>query len=202
MSQTHNYASAVCGVLHNVFYQIPTADFLSRINETELLSAWPKFDTDISSACDVIRNSLETDSMKDIERDYYQLFIGPGTKKAYPWGSVYTDKDNLLFGESTLAVRGFYKSYGIEFELDGNKPMDHFALILGVLSEFFSQENEDAIKLLLGQHLLPWSQRVIDCITGNAKTDFYRGFAQLMQALLNDWMLRLDITPVEMPLYR
>lgn len=36
---------------------------------------------------------------------WQRLFIGPWALPAPPWGSVWLDKESVLFGESTLALR-------------------------------------------------------------------------------------------------
>ena len=34
--------------------------------------------------------------------EYRRLFVGPGHLPAPPWGSVYTDRECVIFGEATL----------------------------------------------------------------------------------------------------
>ncbi len=59
-----------------------------------------------------------------------RLFIGPWALPAPPWGSVWLDKESVLFGDSTLALRQWMRENGIALEADGNEPEDHFGTVL------------------------------------------------------------------------
>ena len=39
---------------------------------------------------------------EDLYWEYRRLFVGPQAKVAPPWGSVYLDKDQVIFGASTM----------------------------------------------------------------------------------------------------
>ena len=41
--------------------------------------------------------------------EYRRLFVGPLAKPAPPWGSVYTDKDMVVFGASTMQQRDWIR---------------------------------------------------------------------------------------------
>ena len=43
----------------------------------------------------------------DLMWEYRRLFIGPGAKPAPPWGSVYTDRECVVFGDTTLELRAW-----------------------------------------------------------------------------------------------
>ncbi len=202
MNDLFPYAAAACGVLHNLFYQKPTPAFLAELADSGLLAQWPDFGQDPDTALTEIRHSLEQDSFDTIERDYYQLFVGPGGMSAYPWGSVYTDKENLVFGDTTQAWLDFCQQQGLTFELAHNEPQDHIGLILAVLAQLFERGDEAAIRALLSDHLLPWSHRFLDAVATEARTGFYRGFSRLTALLLADWQRRLDVTPASLTLYR
>lgn len=44
--------------------------------------------------------------------EYRRLLVGPGRKPAPPWGSVYTDRECVVFGASTLALRAWMREHG------------------------------------------------------------------------------------------
>ncbi len=50
---------------------------------------------------------------------WQRLFIGPWALPAPPWGSVWLDKESVLFGDSTLALRQWMRENGIALEADG-----------------------------------------------------------------------------------
>lgn len=204
-AEEYAVAAAACGVLHNVFYQTPTAEYLSEIRHSGLLAGWPDYGADHAEAVARIEQSLAEDSPADIERDYYQLFIGPGGMTAYPWGSVYTDEENLVCGETTREFKHFCETRGVRFELEHSEPEDHIGLVAAALSRFFDQAattgSSRDVAQLLADHVLPWSHRVLDNSGEHAQTGYYLGFAQLYANLLEHWQQSLGITPRELKLY-
>lgn len=202
MTEPFPYAAVVCGIVHNVLYRKPTVAFLDELKTADLPTQWPDFGTDPAPALNAVQASLEQDGFDAIERDYYRLFIGPGPLEAYPWGSVYTDKENLVCGATTVAFKQFCQEKGIAFELPHNEPEDHIGLIFAVLGKLFEAGDDAGIKALLAHHLLPWSHRVTDSMNAHAQTGFYRGFASLIAGFLADWQQRLDVTPDTLRLYQ
>ena len=45
--------------------------------------------------------------------EYRRLFVGPAPKPAPPWGSVYTDRECVVFGASTLELRAWMRGRGV-----------------------------------------------------------------------------------------
>ncbi|ABV35920.1 cytoplasmic chaperone TorD family protein [Shewanella sediminis HAW-EB3] len=195
-------ASAASGILHNVFYSRPTPEFLCSLSS--ILKQWPLQTVPSKMAIEHIVNSIEIDDVTTLDEDYHALFVGPGKRHAYPWGSVYTDKEKLLFGDSTVAFEHFCLSHGIEFELDGNEPTDHVGLLLGALSTLLKQsdpEHLQAVSSLLEVHLLPWVSAFLDAVDENSVTGYYRGFSKLLRIWINDWELNLKLNPTSTRLY-
>lgn len=74
---------------------------------------------------------------------WQRLFIGPWALPAPPWGSVWLDKESVLFGDSTLALRQWMRENGIALEADGNEPEDHFGTVL-LLAAWLCETEQDA----------------------------------------------------------
>ncbi|QIZ78031.1 TorD/DmsD family molecular chaperone [Ferrimonas lipolytica] len=197
-------AAATSGVLHNLYFAKPTEAFVNQFSDGELLQSWPQFGDEQAHrlAIKLITDSIVNDSAYEIERDYYQLFVGPGAMTAYPWGSVYTDKENLLFGATAVAFKEFCQRYGIELTLDHHQPLDHIGLVVGVLGSLLQNEQLQATDELLVEHLMPWAPRLLECVNGNAKTGFYRGFAMLTEQMLARLMAARELNPKELTLYK
>ncbi len=198
-------ASAACGVLHNIFYLKPTLAYLEELDSSGLLERWPAFGAATGMALDDIKTSLTNDGPEAIERDYYRLFIGPGGMAAYPWGSVYTDRDNLVCGETTREFTQLCARLGIHFQTKHSEPEDHIGLIAAALSRVFDYACDHGdtrpLEEMLQDHVLPWSHRVLDKTRDGAHTGYYRGFALLFQNLLDYWQQELSIQPRELELY-
>ncbi|GIU38298.1 molecular chaperone TorD [Shewanella colwelliana] len=205
----------IARILHNVLFNDPTPELIQKFIEHNVAQSWPEFtgSAQESSGRELLSNYLgqwTNKQQQSLKLDYAQLFYGPGEPNAVPWGSVYLSERQLLNDKTTLALKAFYQEQGISFELDTNQPVDHIGLIFAVLDQMLTQwaktEDSEAIErscmILLQQHLLPWSGRCLELMTEHAKTDFYRGIAQLTQAFLAGLIQRLNLVPMTARLYR
>ena len=113
-----------------------------------------------------------------------ELFTGVGEMKAPPWGSVYLDKESVVFGDSTLHFRQFLQQYGIKFEVNHNEPEDQFGLMLMVIASLIEDNKFDAVTELLSIHLLPWAPHYLTLLQQAAPAGAYRELAELGQAFI------------------
>ena len=109
--------------------------------------------------------------------------MGPGRLPAPPWGSVYTDHDCVIFGESTLALRAWMRARGIQRLGDERTPEDHIGLMLALLS-FLAAERPELVDEYLRDHLLTWAPHYLEGLAEAADHPFYRGLARLTRATL------------------
>lgn len=119
---------------------------------------------------------------EDLLEDYENLFVGLASILAPPWESVYETEDRLLFGESELQVRRFYRNFGLD--VSKKEPADHLAFQLAFMSRLCSIEDyADSSKVkknikgqmdFLNNHLLSWTYKWYDEVAENAKTKFWR----------------------------
>ena len=119
----------------------------------------------------------------DLVWEYRRLFVGPAPKPAPPWGSVYTDRECVVFGQSTLALRAWMRAQGIARLVDDKTPEDHIGLML-VLMAWIARNQPADLDDYLRLHLLPWSSHFLDELAEAAKQPFYEGLARLAKASL------------------
>lgn len=119
----------------------------------------------------------------DVVWEYRRLFVGPGHLPAPPWGSVYTDRECVVFGESTLALRAWMRTVGVERLADERTPEDHIGLMLALLS-FLAAERPELVDDYLRDHLLTWAPHYLEVLEEATTHPFYRGLAQLTRASL------------------
>jgi TorA maturation chaperone TorD len=132
---------------------------------------------------------------------WQRLFIGPWALPAPPWGSVWLDKESVLFGESTLALREWMRERhrtGRRSQRTG-RPFRHPAAAGGVAVR---NGAGGVVCQLLAWHLLPWSGRFLSVFVERAAHPFYQALGQLAQATLAQWQENLPIAVAEKPLYR
>lgn len=119
----------------------------------------------------------------DLVWEYRRQFVGPGRFPAPPWGSVYTDRECVIFGESTLALRAWMHRAGINRTTDERTPEDHIGLMLAMLA-FLAQNRPELVDEYLRDHLLTWAPHYLEVLEGATTHPFYRGLAQLTRASL------------------
>lgn len=119
----------------------------------------------------------------DLVWEYRRLFIGPAPKPAPPWGSVYMDRECVVFGESTLALRQWMRQQGIRRLTDDKTPEDHIGLML-VLMAWIARNKPQALDEYLRLHLLTWSSHFLDQLAQAARHPFYEGLASLTRESL------------------
>lgn len=187
------------GLLHRPLVNFPDDGWLEEVRVNTPFLHWPFAQPD-NVLLRKLTDAIEIESQQSLKRDYYRLFIGPGAMAAPPFGSVYTDKDNLLFGETSIAFLNFCKSHDIELHTEDGEANDHIGLMLGLLSHLL-QHRPDLVCTYLGEHLLPWSARLFELVRKEAVTEFYRNLAELCQITLNQLAHSLAIKPIHRQLY-
>ncbi|HCR0942395.1 TPA: Tat proofreading chaperone DmsD, partial [Enterobacter hormaechei] len=128
--------------------------------------------------------------------------IGPYALPAPPWGSVWLDRESVLFGDSTLALRQWMRENHIAFEMQQNEPEDHFGTLLMLAAWLAENGRETERDQLLAWHLLPWSMRFLSVFVENAAHPFYTALGKLAQLTLAEWQSTLLIPIAEKTLYR
>lgn len=132
---------------------------------------------------------------EDLMWAYRRLFVGPGRLAAPPWGSVYTDHECVIFGESTLALRAWMRAHGIERTTDERTPEDHIGLMLAMLA-FLVQERPELVDEFAAEHLLTWAPHYLEQLEQAAEHPFYEGLARLTRLSLEGLQQerQLDVT--------
>ena len=153
---------------------------LAALDVDAAAAEWPFAGEAEARAClalmkEGLAHGIEDD---DLVWEYRRLFVGPAPKPAPPWGSVYTDRECVVFGESTLALRAWMRAQGIARLVE-----DHIGLML-VLMAWIARNQPADLDDYLRLHLLPWSSHFLDELAEAAKQPFYEGLARLAKASL------------------
>ncbi|MEC4175323.1 Tat proofreading chaperone DmsD [Adlercreutzia sp. R7] len=164
------------------------ADSFAAMADLDVAAAaaeWPFADADVAAAALTLMHAglAAGADHDDLVWEYRRQFVGPGRFPVPPWGSVYTDRECVIFGESTLALRAWMRAHGIQRTTDERTPEDHIGLMLAMLA-FLAQQRPELVDEYLTAHLLTWASHYLDLLEETTTHDFYRGLAQLTRATL------------------
>ncbi|MGQ7804071.1 Tat proofreading chaperone DmsD [Hafnia alvei] len=185
-----------------LFYYSPESEACTPLVEiftsSEWCSEWPYGSEPQLAQCMTQLTAATNESLEDA---YQRLFIGPHALPAPPWGSVYLDKESVLFGDSTLALRQWMRQHHIEGQSGQKEPEDQFGLML-MMAAWLAETQPQVLGEFLSVHLLPWSSRYLALMIQDAQHPFYQGLAELAMLTLSSWQQQLAIMPVACELYR
>lgn len=158
-------------------------DSLAKMDVDAVAADWPFVDADV---CAPLLRDLQEGALGDsdaLAKEYRRLFVGPNALQAPPYGSVYTDPDQVLFGASTLALRGWLDEVGIGVDNDEVAPEDHIATMLS-LAAWIMRVKPAVLEDYLAKHLLTWAPHYLGELGEAASTGFYRSLAALAELTL------------------
>jgi TorA maturation chaperone TorD len=135
------------------------------------------------------------------ESQFLALFEGSGEMQAPPWGSVYLDREQVMFGASTLEYRSFLKANQFQVEVDNREPEDQFGLMLLAVAYLLESDKTDSAITLLEQHLLPWSSAYLKRLESNSDSPFYASLAVDAYAWLNSLTQTLELNVSSKKIY-
>lgn len=206
MDYTLEDAAASASVLGTLFYFDPDTDRcaqpLSFLLDPDAAGQWPGADDADRHAFAVMQRNAQAQE-ESLHEAFSRLLVGPNRLPAPPWGSVYTDHDSVIFGDTTLAVRQWMRESGVKMKLTSREPEDHFGLMLIMTSWALAEGvSEEDIRTLLEQHLLPWAPRFLELFTEGAAGTLYEGLGLLAASTLDKWTEAFALTPAARKLYR
>ncbi|MCF7506300.1 molecular chaperone [Vibrio sp. L3-7] len=131
--------------------------------------------------------ALQNEQEDMLTAEFSRLFEGVGDMPAPPWGSVYLDKDRVVFGVSTVEYRQFLELNHIELDTGLREPEDQFGLMLFAHAYLLENNNIDSARELLELHLLTWSSVYLEKLHSASELSFYKNLSS--DAI--DWLNKL-----------
>ncbi|MEI7375514.1 Tat proofreading chaperone DmsD [Dickeya chrysanthemi] len=192
-------------LLGALLYYAPDDEQNARLIERLRQSAWQRTwpcgkRNEIVMAARQIQLGLQPGYDERVSLAWRRFLRGDEGIPAPPWGSVYLDRHNVLFGDSTLALRRWLRDLGIEPRCDRHEPEDHIGLML-MLAAWCAENQPDSLPELLSEHLLPWAMRYLDLLEHHCRHPFYQGVARLTRITLRDWQTRFQVIQKEKALF-
>ena len=126
--------AAACAFLSRLFLEPVDEPLISALRDGALLADWPmEADEETLRGLRALEAGIAT-PLDILLVDHRDLFEGPGHVLACPYESVYLSEEHLTFEQQTLAVRAFYRRFGVEAPSLGKEPDDHIGLELSFIS--------------------------------------------------------------------
>lgn len=181
-------------------------DALVQLDPEAAASQWPFAGAlagePLQALCEALAAWPAGDVRRALSDDFRNLFVGPARKAAPPWGSVYTDRECVIFGRTCLDLRDWMGEHGIDSEARHNKePEDHIGLMLQ-LAAWIAQNKPELTAEYLELHLLTWSGHFLDVMEEAAKHPAYHALARLTAVTLDAMQSELGLHPVIPRFYR
>jgi TorA maturation chaperone TorD len=197
----------MCGLLAKILLSIPEPGWLDPLIKADVFSETPfgakQIDIldgqqELAEWSDIHRDGISEQELKDVKIDYTRLFTGMRNLPVVPWESVYFSDERLVFQESTLKVRSWYRRYGLESIDLYKEPDDHIGLeisfvghLAGLALTALQREDSNEVnqklnaqREFLAEHLILWAPLWSSLMIEHARTSFYRGVALLTRGMM------------------
>lgn len=162
----------------------PLYEQLACIDVESAAQEWPFVrQGEAEAALTLMHDGLEAEDRDEVVWEYRRLFVGPAAKAAPPWGSVYTDRECVIFGESTLALRAWLRAKGIDVPGANGEPEDHIGTML-LLMAWIARNKPEVLDEYLATHLLTWAPHFFDVVRNQTQAPFFEGLAHLASSSL------------------
>lgn len=188
-------------ILGAAFYYPPSeiAQITELLSSGEWVAEWPYGD-DAQKQNAAQKLNTAVSGEETLPQAYQRLFIGPQALPASPWGSVWLDKEQVLFGDSAVALREWMRGHQVDIALSQNEPEDHIGLLLMMVA-WTAENRPDALNSLLAEHLLPWARFYLARMQERCGSPFYEGLSALTALTLRGWQDALLVIPAEKTIF-
>lgn len=195
----------VYSLLYKVFAREPDAELLKLLTAESAGEAFALLGSGEDTLAKTpaffaeLRGEFGDAFVSEAKNEFTRLFIGPIKLVAPPWESVYVGKESMLFQESTLAVRRFYQSYGLQPEAYPRVADDSLALELAFMSKLAERANtafaqdtrEELLSALTGscefleKHMLVWIPKFLERMNESPSTVLYPQLCLILSAFIS-----------------
>jgi TorA maturation chaperone TorD len=158
----------------------PDAELLQRLEQIE------GDDSEIGRAHADLADAAALINAKQLDREYFEVFIGVGRGELLPYASFYLT--GFLHERPLARLRGDLFLLGIEKNEDNSDPEDHIAymceIMAGVISKRFPAP-AGADREFFEKHMKPWASRFFaDLESAESAGKFYRSVGKLGRAFI------------------
>ena len=202
MTAVARQRSNVYGLLATVYRQEVTSGLLQQSKDPQFLGVLS--DLGIQLGDDFFQRN-EEELLEEMAVEYTRLFLGPG-KHVSPHESVHLQRDDAgqgqLWGESTVEVKKFIESSGLDYRSEYKGLPDHISVELEFMQQVtlreqqaWREDDRDGAlyclkiqKKFIQEHLIRWIPIFCEKVMAEAELPFYREMAVLTKRFVEfDW---------------
>jgi TorA maturation chaperone TorD len=162
---------------------------LASAPDAELLARLEKLsgdDSDIGRAHAALADAAASVNAKQIDREYFDVFIGVGRGELLPYASYYLT--GFLHERPLARLRGDLFLLGIEKNEDNTDPEDHVAFMCEIMAGIISKRFPAPVgadREFFEKHMKPWASRFFaDLESAETAGKFYRSVGKLGRAFI------------------
>lgn len=193
MAEMAGQRSNIYSFLSTIYHKELTKSLLKQIKDSQFLKVLS--DMEIKLENDFLHTS-EDKLLEDLAVEHTRLFLGPG-RHISPHESVHHERDDgdwgKLWGASTVEVKKFIESAGLEYKSEYSGLPDHISVELEFMRELTMRESkaweekdkDSALyclkieKKFIDEHLIKWIPAFCDKVMSQAELSFYREMAKV-----------------------
>ena len=164
------------------------AVLLAKAPDAELLKRLEKLegnDSELGRAHTALADAAASANAQQIEREYFDIFIGVGRGELLPYASYYLT--GFLHERPLARLRGDLFLLGVEKNEDNPDPEDHIAFLCEIMAGIVSKRFPAPIgadREFFEKHLKPWASRLFADMESAESAKFYRSVGKLGRAFI------------------
>ena len=157
----------------------PDADLLKRLENLE------GDESEIGKAHSALADSAAAMNAQQVDREYFDVFIGVGRGELLPYASYYLT--GFLHERPLARLRGDLFLLGIEKNEDNSDPEDHIAFLCEIMAGIISKRFPAPVgadREFFEKHIKPWAGRLFADLESAESAKFYRSVGRLGRAFI------------------
>ena len=195
MREANETRAAFCRFLASLYLYELTGEQIEAFAHIEIAGDGTAIDEGLRAIKEYLRHR-HGGTRQELAVDYARVFLGAGSYDrilAPPYESVFTSEERILMQDARDGAVTYYRRGGLDLPADNTTPEDHLGFELQFAAALADCANEaldgddgaalaDAVSLARSffvHHQQNWLPALCEAVDEFAKTDFYRGVAQM-----------------------
>ena len=170
--------------------QLASVSTVGRLVQLQAEVKLAEFADGLSKIINDLQSGTSKKIFEKLRYEYADLFLNAGQNPAFPYESCYRAGEPLLMQQPVEDMREALARYGLQKKPEYRDLEDHIAVELALmqyLAEHAAVQDDSGNSAqfeFLENRLSVWGEEFCEILFNSGKTDFYRGIAKVMSAML------------------